>query len=55
MNEEIKEIESLELFELNDDIINIEFIDESDLMVIGCDDGKISIFDNYSKFINIKI
>ena len=55
LNEEIKEIESLELFELNDDIINIEFIDESDLMVIGCDDGKISIFDNYSKFINIKI
>ena len=32
----------------DDDIINIELIKESDLMVIGSDDGKITIFDNYS-------
>ena len=32
----------------DDDIINIELIRESDLMVIGSDDGKITIFDNYS-------
>jgi WD40 repeat protein len=32
----------------DDDIINIELIKESDLMVISSDDGKITVFDNYS-------
>jgi len=33
----------------DDDIINIEIIKESDLMIISSDDGKITIFDNYSE------
>ena len=49
LNNELVEINSLELKENNDDIINIEIIDESDLMAICSDDGKLTIFDNYSK------
>ena len=45
--EELEEKYKLEIHH-NDDIINIELIKESDLMVIGSDDGKITIFDNYS-------
>jgi hypothetical protein len=45
--EELEEKYKLEIHH-SDDIINIELIKESDLMVISSDDGKISIFDNYS-------
>lgn len=46
-NNELKEIGALEIFHY-DDLINIEIIKESDLMVIGSDEGKITILDNYS-------
>lgn len=45
--EEIKEQYKWEVHH-DDDIINIELIKESELMVISSDDGKITIFDNYS-------
>lgn len=45
--EELKEKYKLEVHH-EDDIINIELIKESDLLVISSDDGKITIFDNYS-------
>ena len=45
--EELKEKYKLEVHH-EDDIINIEIIKESDLLVISSDDGKITIFDNYS-------
>jgi hypothetical protein len=45
--EELEEKYKLEIHH-SDDIINIELIKESDLMVISSDDGKITIFDNYS-------
>jgi len=45
--EELEEKYKLEIHH-DDDIINIELIKESDLMVISSDDGKITIFDNYS-------
>jgi hypothetical protein len=51
----VKEIDSIDLTELSDDIINMEFIDESDLMVISTDNGKILIFDKYSKIANNQI
>ena len=43
----IREIGSLEIFHY-DDIINIEIINESDLMILSSDEGKITVFDNYS-------
>jgi hypothetical protein len=45
--EELEEKYKLEIHH-DDDIINIELIKESDLMVISSDDGKITVFDNYS-------
>lgn len=44
---EFKEIGSLELYHY-DDIINIEIIKESELMVVSSDEGKITILDKYS-------
>ena len=49
LKNDLEEINSLELKQNNDDIINMEIINESDLMVICSDDGKLTIFDNYSK------
>ena len=45
--EELEEKYKLEIHH-DDDIINIELIKEGDLMVISSDDGKITVFDNYS-------
>ena len=47
MKQEFKEIGELEIYHY-DDIINIELINESDLMVISSDEGKITVLDNYS-------
>jgi hypothetical protein len=55
IKDEVKEIDSIDLTELSDDIINMEFIDESGLMVISTDNGKILIFDKYSKIANNQI
>ena len=44
---ELKEIGSIEIFHY-DDIISMELVKESELLVIGSDEGKITIFDNYS-------
>ena len=46
-NNELKEIGSLEIYHY-EDIINIEIINDSDLIILSSDEGKITIFDNYS-------
>lgn len=43
----LNEVGSLELYHY-DDIINIEIMNDSDLTVISSDEGKITVFDNYS-------
>lgn len=45
--DELKEIGSLEIYHY-EDIISIEIIKESDLMILSSDEGKITVFDNYS-------
>ena len=44
---ELKEIGSLEIYHY-EDIISIQIINESDLMILSSDEGKITVFDNYS-------
>ena len=47
LKEQLEEIGSLEIYHY-DDIINIEILMDNDLMIIGSDEGKITVFDNYS-------